>query len=340
MAIKLSVTDQSPIHDGGRPSRGPHDSLRLAQACERFGYHRYWLAEHHNTPGYAGPCPEILIGHIAAHTRRIRVGSGGIMLPHYPPYKVAETFRMLEVLYPGRIDLGLGRAPGGDGQATAALAYPRQPINSDLYPRQVFDLMGYLNNDLPPQHPFHGIRLVPEDGGVPQFWMLGSSGGSAEVAGQLGSGFVLALFIGTHARSPAIVEAYRRAFQPSKSLQQPRAMIAVAAVCAPTRDEAMRIASTRSMWIYQALSRGRIIDLPSPDEVDRLLSAMGPGERAQYQAVLDHSIIGTPDECRQQIEAQAAEYGTDEVSVVTVTYHYADRERSYELLAGAFGLAD
>ena len=117
-------------------------------------------------------------------------------------------------------------------------------------------------------------------------------------------------------------------------------MIAVAAVCAPTRDEAMRIAGTRSMWIYQALSRGRIIDLPSPDEVDRLLSAMGPGERAQYQAVLDHSIIGTPDECRQQIEAQAAEYGTDEVSVVTVTYHYADRERSYELLAGAFGLAD
>ncbi|WP_372724584.1 MsnO8 family LLM class oxidoreductase, partial [Immundisolibacter sp.] len=222
MVLKLSVTDQSPIHEGGRPSRGPHDSLRLAQACERFGYHRYWLAEHHNTPGYAGPCPEILIGHIAAHTRRIRVGSGGIMLPHYPPYKVAETFRMLEVLYPGRIDLGLGRAPGGDGQATAALAYPRQPINSDLYPRQVFDLMGYLNNDLPAQHPFHGIRLVPEDGGVPQFWMLGSSGGSAEVAGQLGSGFVLALFIGTHARSPAIIEAYRQAFQPSKSLQRSR----------------------------------------------------------------------------------------------------------------------
>jgi luciferase family oxidoreductase group 1 len=253
---------------------------------------------------------------------------------------VAETFRMLEVLYPGRIDLGVGRAPGGDGMATAALAYPRQPISSDQYPRQVFDLMGYLNNDLPAQHPFHGIRLVPEDGGVPQFWMLGSSGGSAEVAGQLGSGFVLALFIGTHARSPAIIEAYRRAFQPSKSLQQPRAMIAVAAVCAPTRDEAIRIAGTRSMWIHQALARGRIIDLPSPDEVDRLLAGMSAGERAQYQAVLDHSIIGTPDECRRQIEALAAEYGTDEVSVVTVTYHYADRERSYELLAGAFGLAD
>jgi luciferase family oxidoreductase group 1 len=339
MVLKLSVTDQSPIHDGGPPSRGPHDSLRLAQACERFGYHRYWLAEHHNTPGYAGPCPEILVGHIAAHTRRIRVGSGGVMLPHYSPYKVAETFRMLEVLYPGRIDLGLGRAPGGDGMATAALAYPRQPINPDLYPRQVFDLMGYLNNDLPDQHPFHGIRLVPEGGGVPQFWMLGSSGGSAEVAGQLGCGFVLALFIGTHARSPAIVEAYRGAFQPSKSLAAPRALIAVAAVCAPTREEAYRIASTRSMWIHQALARGRIIDLPSPDEVDRLLSGMSAGERAQYQQVLDHSIVGTPDDCRQQIEAQAAEYGVDEVSIVTVTYRYADRERSYRLLAEAFGLA-
>jgi alkanesulfonate monooxygenase SsuD/methylene tetrahydromethanopterin reductase-like flavin-dependent oxidoreductase (luciferase family) len=135
------------------------------------------------------------------------------------------------------------------------------------------------------------------------------------------------------------LEAYRRAFQPSKSLAQPRAMIAVAAVCAPTREEAYRIAGTRSMWIHQALARGRIIDLPSPDEVDRLLAGMSAGERAQYQQVLDHSIVGTPDDCRQQIEAQAAEYGVDEVSIVTVTYHYADRERSYQLMAEAFGLA-
>lgn len=336
--LRLGVVDQAPIHDGKAPAEGALDAVRLAQACEDFGYHRYWIAEHHSTPGYASPCPEVLIGHIADKTSRIRVGSGGVMLTHYSPFKVAETFRMLHTLHPGRIDLGMGRAPGADRLASMALAFPKQPVNAEVYPRQVYDVIGHLHNQLPAEHPFHGVRTVPEGPEAPEVWMLGSSDGSAEVAGQLGSGFVLALFIGTHDRSPRIVEAYRRAFQPSAAWQTPQAMVAVAAFCAYTQAEALRIAHTRSVWIFKALHQGIIIPLPSPDEALRHIAQMSASERAGYQRVLDNSVIGTPEQCREQIEAIADNYGVDEVMVVAVTYRYADRLRSYRLLAEVFDL--
>lgn len=335
--LRLSVVDQSPIHDGGPATRAPHDSLRLAQTCERAGYHRYWVAEHHSTPGYAGPAPEILIGHIAAHTRRMRVGSGGVMLPHYSPFKVAEVFRMLSVLYPDRIDLGVGRAPGGDGLATAALAFPQEPIDPRLYPRQVYDLMGHLYGNLPDNHPHRHARAVPE-GPVPEIWLLGSSGGSAELAGQLGAGFALALFIGTHERSPDIVETYRRTFVPSPGLAKPHALVAVAGVAAPSADEAWEIAASRSLWLTRALAMGEITDLTPPREALAAAARLPARARAIFNDSMAQTVIGTPETCAEKLHAIAAEYGSDEVAIVNVCYHLEHRLRSYELIAQACGL--
>jgi luciferase family oxidoreductase group 1 len=338
MSLKLSVVDQSPIHDGAPPSKGPKDTLALAKACDDWGYYRYWLAEHHNTPGYASPCPEIMAAEVANQTQRIRVGSGGVLLPHYSPFKVAETFRMLETLHPGRIDLGLGRAPGADERGTLALAAPRKPIDPRLYPQQVADLMGFLHDNLPQDHPFATVKAMPSDGGVPEVWLLGSSGGSAELAGMVGASYALALFIGVHERSPHIIKAYQNAFRPSPSLSSPRALIAVSAICADSDEEAQYLSSTRSMWLFQALSLGRIIPLPTPEEAAMLYHHLSPGQKSAYERILANNIAGTPEKCRDAIEKMALDYAVDEVMIVTVTHSFAARMQSYEKLAQIFEL--
>ncbi|MEL0083610.1 MAG: LLM class flavin-dependent oxidoreductase [Gammaproteobacteria bacterium] len=337
-SLTLSVTDQAPIHDSGNSSQAIVNSIKLAQLCDRLGYHRYWFAEHHNSHGYACPSPEIMVAHAAQNTQRIRVGTGGVMLTHYSPTKVAESFRVLSALNPGRIDLSIGRAPGGDRVASQALTWPRQPLTSDVYPQQAATLMAMLHDDLPADHPFEQVRIIPEDAQAPETWMLGSSGGSAALAGQLGFGFVLALFINTHERTPAIMEEYKAAFKPCKARQAPETMIGAAVICAPTREEADRIARTRTIWIQTALASGRIIDLPSPEEAERLYDQLDEQEKSRYSKVLGNTIVGTPADCREQLEAEASKYGVDEVSVVCVTYALEDRLRSYELLANEFGM--
>lgn len=336
--LKLSITDQSPIHNPDHPSQAPRDTLRLAQACDRLGYNRYWIAEHHSTPGYASPCPEIVIAHVAQNTKRIRVGSGGVMMTHYSPFKLAETFRMLEVFNPGRIDLGLGRAPGGDQLATMALSYPRNAIDSKHYPHQVHELMNHLYGTVPDDHPFSNLMTVPTDGGSPEIWLLGSGDGSAQIAGQLGAGFALALFIGTHDRPHYIMDMYRNSFQPSAGLKEPHALIAVCCVCAETKEEALKVASVRTMWIFKGMYQGQVMDLPSHEKVKALYAALGPSEREQYQKILDQTVTGTPEECKAKLEKLAKQYQVDEISLVTVTYTYEERLRSYELLAQAFEL--
>ena len=179
--IKLSVLDQSPVHDNQPESSGLFSTIELAKACDEVGYHRYWVAEHHATPGYASPCPEMMVNNVAHATKRIRVGSGGVMLPHYSAFKVAETFKMLEAFHPGRIDLGVGRAPGGHPISSAAISAPRQTVPSEYYPSQTQDLIGYLSNNLPEDHPYSQAVVVPTDVGAPPVWMLGSSDGSAEI---------------------------------------------------------------------------------------------------------------------------------------------------------------
>lgn len=337
--LTLSVTDQSPVHDGAPPGQGPRDTIKLAQACDKLGYKRYWIAEHHSTSAYASPCPEILVGHVAQLTQNMRVGTGGVMLTHYSPFKVAETFRMLSVLHPGRIDLGVGRAPGGDGLASAALSYPRQQIDPQAYPHQVYQIMGHLYDNLPDDNPFKPLETAPNVPENPEIWMLGSSDGSATMTGQLGSAFALALFIGTHERPAAIIDQYRNAFVPSPGLAQPKHLIAVAATCAENREDAFRIAGTRAMWIFKAMYQGQIVPLPSPEEVEVYYDNFSDAEKAGFQNQLDNAVIGTPDDCRDQLHALADKYDCDEISVVSVTYRFADRLRSYELLARACGLS-
>ncbi|BAO43871.1 MsnO8 family LLM class oxidoreductase [Thiolapillus brandeum] len=330
---RISVLDQSPIHDGKGESSGLHDTLELARLCDQAGYHRYWCAEHHATPGYASPCPEMMAAHVACATERLRVGTGGVMLTHYSPFKVAEAFRVLNALHPGRIDLGIGRAPGGNEQAHAALAAPRQIIPHEHYPQQATELIGYLHGTLPVEHPFGTVPVEPADGGAPDVWMLGSSGGSSELAGQLGAGFALALFIGTHERSRAIVEAYRRAFRPVAGMAGPQALVAVAAIAADSREEAEYIAASHVYWKVQAFRHGRRDPLHPPKKALELRAKLSVSDQAYYDQTLSTYVLGTPDHCLEMIDSIAHDYGVEEVMVVNVTHGFAERKRSYQSLA-------
>src|SRR3954468_22151048 len=239
--LALSVLDQSPVPAGARPEDALANTIDLARACERLGYRRYWLAEHHNTRGLAGPAPEVMVATVAAATQSIRVGSGGVMLPHYSPLKGAETFHVLEALHPGRIDLGIGRAPGGDPMSAAALRIPT--AQGDQFPHQVQDLIGWLEDRMNGEHPFARVRATPEPtNGPPPVWLLGSSDYSAAVAAVLGTGFSFAHFINP-AMGDAVVQQYRDSFKPSPTVPDPLANVGVGAIVAETTEEALRLAT-------------------------------------------------------------------------------------------------
>ncbi len=239
--LELSVVDQSPVRTGESAGQALRDTIALAVEVEKMGYRRYWLAEHHSLPNFAGTSPEILIGQVAAHTNTIRVGSGGVMLSHYSALKVAENFRMLGALYPGRIDLGIGRAPGSDQLTAAALTYPGQPRDISHFPRQIVDLLGHLSGTLDEGHPFVTVKAGPALSTIPEVWLLGSRQESAFMAAQLGLPFAYAHFFGLGVEDgPRIVEAYRKNFRPSEYLSKPKANVGVHVVCAETEEEAMR----------------------------------------------------------------------------------------------------
>jgi len=332
MALKLSVVDQSPVQ--GLPTDVSPVAITtdLARHCDRLGYHRYWLAEHHNSVNFAGPCPEILISHIASVTERIRVGSGGVMLSHYSPYKVAEQFSMLETLYPGRIDLGIGRAPGGDAIASHALAYPAQP-GSGNYAEQAWLLQALLHDNLPENHPYRNLQVMPGKPAVPQTWMLASGSGSSALAGQLGMKMTLALFISPNPAPPSVIEEYRQAWRDSGHTGEPEASIAVAALCADSREEAEYLAAPAVYWKVKAFQQGVREVVKSPAEALRLKEQLSPAEQEFFDAVLNSMILGSAEECADQISRLADQYQSTEVAVVTVTHDYAHRLRSYERLA-------
>lgn len=338
MVLALSVVDQSPIHDNQPATQALHNSIELAQLCEQLGYQRYWIAEHHDTPSYASPCPEVLIGQIAARTSRIKVGSGGVMLSHYSPYKVAETFRMLEALYPGRIDLGFGRAPGGGELQSRALSFPHMPNDRDLYPDMVADLTAMLTDNLSLDHPFQELQVMPYGGGCPQLWTLGSSGGSVELAAEFGLGFVLALFIGTHERPKEIIEEYRRLFKAQRGspIQDPQAIIASAVICADSQEQAELLAASHTYWKVMAFRHGiREAILPAEQAMDRYRQ-LSPSDQAYFDETRDSMVCGTGDQCRQVLEDLADYYQVDEIMVVNVTHSFEARKQSYRLLAQAF----
>ncbi|MDA1257702.1 MAG: LLM class flavin-dependent oxidoreductase [Chloroflexi bacterium] len=333
--MKLSVLDQSPIRAGGTPREAILETIELARLADRLGYTRYWMAEHHNTRTLASPAPEILIPAVAAATSGIRVGSGGVMLSHYSPLKVAESFRMLEALYPGRIDLGVGRAPGSDRRTAAALQPGPVGPPIESYPQQVTDLMHYMNGGLPDDHPYRGITAMPSGPTTPETWLLGSSMGSASYAAQLGLPLSWAHFISQDG-GPEMVARYRELFQPSEWLDAPRVNIGISATCAETTDEARRLGLSRHLMRLRR-DQGQPIDgVPAPE------LALDGEFTQQELAYLAHqqsrAIEGDPDTVKRGILEIAAAYDVDEVIVLTITHDYEDRKRSYELLAEAFEL--
>jgi luciferase family oxidoreductase group 1 len=330
----LSVLDQSPVRCGAAPADALRETLALAQLCDRLGYHRYWLAEHHSTPGLAGSSPEVLLGQVAARTSRIRVGAGGVMVQHYSALKVAENFRVLETLFPGRIDLGIGRAPGSDPLTARALQRGRDDGRLESFPDQVADVIAFLRDELPPQHPFASVQAMPTGPTVPEVWLLGSSDESAAVAAHFGTAFSFAHFINAEGGAE-ITRAYARAFQPSAWLSAPQASVAVFVVCADTEAEAQRLALSRELFIVW-LYTGRPGPYPSPEQ------AAAHSYTAREWMILQHArrrtIAGTPDQVRDRLLALAAEYGVNELVIVTITFDPEARRRSYELLADAFSL--
>ena len=332
----LSVVDQSPVRDGGTAGDALWETVRLAEAVEGMGYQRYWLAEHHSLPNFAGTSPEILVGQVAAHTKTMRVGSGGVMLSHYSAFKVAEGFRVLSALFPGRIDLGIGRAPGSDQITAAALAYPGQPHEIHHYPQQVIDLLGHLNGNLDPGHLFAGIQAGPNCPTAPEVWMLGSRHESAMMAAQLGLPFAYAHFFGIAVEEgPAIAEAYRKHFRPSVYLSEPKVNVGVHVLCADTEEEALRLASSRNLGRLYSVT-GRRKGVPTVEEAQAY--PYQSNELAYINQYRRLCLDSDPQQVKEGLEAIAESYQTPDLSIVTICHRFEDRGRSYELLAQACGL--
>jgi luciferase family oxidoreductase group 1 len=325
--MRLSVLDQSPVPEGLSGADALRNTLDLARSADALGYHRYWVAEHHGGPMLAGPSPEVLIGPIAAATERIRVGSGGVMLPHYSPLKVAENFSILSALYPGRIDLGLGRASGTDPMTTFALQRDRRQAGPDDFPQQLAELLGYLDGTIPDEHPFARLQQwLPGRPERPEAWLLGSSAQSAIWAAQLGLPYAFADFI--NPGGAEIAQLYReRCEGPS------RTAVAAWVICAETDEEAQHLAASSRMTM-RLLRQGTLIPVPPPEKAAAYLAEQGTGNGLGGR----RGIIGSPETVRAGVEQVAAEYGAEEVIVVTITYDHAARRRSYELIAEAFDL--
>ncbi len=328
--MRLSILDQSPIPDGFTAADALNNTIDLAKLADRLGYHRYWIAEHHAIDSLASPAPEILLARIGAETSTIRIGSGGVMLPHYSPLKVAEVFRMLYALYPDRVDLGIGRAPGGTPLETYALRRDR-PTDAvpDDFPEQLVELMAFLDHDFPEGHPFARIHVSPDMPGKPDVWLLGSSPWSASASAQLGLPYAFAHFIGPQNTATAI-DYYRAHFTPARDLDEPDVILALGVICADSDEEASRIASS-SRLMYRWMRQGITRKVPT---VEDALAALGPDGSENRPG----QIVGSPATVVTEIQKLADSLRADEVMAVTIVHDHQARRRSYELLADAFGL--
>lgn len=339
-SYRLSVLDQSPIASGTTAAQALQNTLDLARLCDDLGYHRFWMAEHHATPALAGAAPEALIGPVSQVTRRMRIGSGGIMLPHYSPFKVAETFKMLAALAPGRIDLGLGRAPGSDQRTALAMRQDRsRGFGAEDFPAALNELLAYLDNreegeaGLPPDHVFSPLRAtLPSGGGEVPVWLLGSSPDSAVLAGRLGLPYAVADFINPD--GVELARIYRDMFVPSRHLDAPQVLATVWAIAADTEEEAQRLSAPATM-MFAHLMRGTLIPVPSvADAVDWL--ADNPGALATRRRRV---ITGAPAHVRSEIDRVAEAYKADEMMIVNIMPDHAARRRAYELIAAEYKLA-
>src|ERR671917_344362 len=330
-----SVLDVSPVSSGSDGARALRNTLELVRLADRLGYERYWLAEHHNLPSVASSAPEVMIGHVASETSRIRVGAGGIMLPNHAPLRVVETFRVLESLHPGRVDLGIGRAPGTDPVTATVLRRSRDGQGADDFPQQFSELLAFSGDGFPEGHPLRSVIAMPSDVGLPPIWLLGSSGYSARAAGEMGLGYAFASHFSPTDPAPAM-RAYRESFEPSEAFEVPPAVIAVAVVCGETDEHAQRIASSMELaWVR--LRSGRPGPLPSPEEA--IAYPYTPAERGLADAYRSMQIVGDPPSVRARIEEVAEHTAADEIMVTTNVHDHAERLRSYERLAEVFEVA-
>jgi len=325
--MRLSVLDQSPVISGLGARRALEETIALARRVEELGYERYWLAEHHAIAALADPCPEILLARLGAETRRMRIGTGGVLLPYYSAFRVAESFRMLESLYPGRIDLGIGRAPGGDARTAQAVGGGQFP-DAERFPELVWQLAGQLAGTLPEEHPFKRVRLQPEVDTVPQLWLLGSSDYSGALAAELGLAFAFAHFINPRG-GEEVTRNYRASFKGAKA----QVIVCTFLICAQSDDDAERLAASIDLRrLHMALN----IDSAVPTLEEALAHRYTDEQRRYVISQRARAVIGGPEKCRRELEAMAERYGADEMMILTITGDYASRTRSYELLIGAF----
>jgi luciferase family oxidoreductase group 1 len=323
--VPLSVLDLAPIVEGGDAAQAFRRSLDLAQHAERWGYRRYWLAEHHGMPGIASAATAVVIGHVAAGTSTIRVGAGGIMLPNHAPLVIAEQFGTLASLFPGRIDLGLGRAPGSDQLTTRALR--RSPLAAETFPDDVVELMDYFR----PLHPRQLVRAVPGAGLDVPIWILGSSLFGAQLAAEFGLPYAFASHFAPAALTEAL-DVYRTRFKPSAQLERPHVMLGVNVFAAETDDDGRRL-FTSLQQAFVNLRRGHPGQLPPPD--DGFLERLTPGDRRLLDDMLAYSVVGSLATVRRGLEAIVARTGADELMLASQIYDHAARLRSYELAAAA-----
>lgn len=325
---KLSVLDQSPVKNGSNAADALQETIELARLCDQLGYHRYWVAEHHASDALAGCSPEVLLGRLGAETKQIRIGSGGVMLPYYSPYKVAENFKILQTLYPGRVDLGVGRAPGTDPFTAAAIRYGSR-LGAEHFPNMVVDLQALLNDSDPRTPGMEKARAFPKVIVAPELWMLGSSEDSAMLAALTGLPYNFAYFINPNIRAD-IFDIYRERFAPGPNLQAPWTCLTLFTICADTEQEAMRLSRSRDLW-YVRLLQGNPGPFPTVQE------AMDyPYSAAELRALEDNRgkrAVGTAEQVKEKLLALAQQFQIDEIMLVTITHDPQVRRRSYQLLA-------
>ncbi|RFU66520.1 LLM class flavin-dependent oxidoreductase [Bacillus sp. V59.32b] len=327
--MKLSILDQSPILSSATAGQALQESLKLAQIGEKLGYTRYWIAEHHDLSGLACSTPEVMLGYIGANTEKIRIGSGAVLLPHYKPYKVAETFNMLATLFPGRIDLGIGRAPGGSAEATMAL--------SDNFlegirkmPETFKELLHFLHNDFPADHMFSKVSAAPRPPVAPEPWLLGTSEKSAILAAGNGVAYAFGEFM-SDKDGRKIVERYKHDFQPTESLTEPKTIITASVICAGTTERAEELALTNHLWKIQLEKPEGNKRIPSLEEARQY--SFSDEERDMLNESRKKVVVGNPVEVKQQLIELQNQYQADEIMIVTITPSYEDRIRSYQLIA-------
>lgn len=335
MSIRLSILDQSPISEGQTAREALLNTVELVKKAEEWGFTRFWVSEHHDTPTLAGSSPEILMSHLASVTSKIRIGSGGVMLTHYAPFKVAENFKVLEALFPGRIDAGIGRAPGGMPRSTYALNQGKYR-DASIFPSQVDDFLMYLQDALPEDHLYEGLQATPIVEKAPTAWLLGSSVNSAKMAAEKGMPYLYAKFINDEGGEEA-AEAYRTHFKPSKYCAEPKHAVAVFFVCAETDEEVERVVSSLDLSLILSAQGIPMAGTPSPEKA--LHYPYSDFEKRYIPENRKRMIIGTPETARREIEALAKAHQTNEIMLVMNTYHMQDKLNAYRLIAEEMGLA-